>query len=235
MFSPSAFVERDLRWLDRLAEHDPFATLITTDASGLPQATPLPVLYQRRDDHVLIEGHWAAANPQAGHRGPALMLFHGPHAYVSPGWYPDKLTAARVPTWNYATAQLRGELETFTDTDALGDLVDRLSAVHEARVGHNWQRDRHEARQVRMLSAIVGFRFRPREIAIKLKLSQNHPLANQQAVMTALAGSQTAAARETAHWMQRRLSEQADNTRTPPDEPATVPRPSLSPTSGTDQ
>src|SRR5690606_17254543 len=100
MFLPPVFAETDPARLDALIAHDPFVSLITSDADGLPFATHLPVLYRRDGDRVLIEGHWAKANPQARHAGPALMIVRGPHAYISASWYPDKETAARVPTWN---------------------------------------------------------------------------------------------------------------------------------------
>ncbi len=94
MHIPPAFADTDLQALDALIARDPFATLVTV-ADGLPCATPLPVLYRRDGARIVIEGHWARANPQSQHRGPALLIVHGPHASVSPGWYPDKEAMAR--------------------------------------------------------------------------------------------------------------------------------------------
>jgi transcriptional regulator len=204
MFIPSAFAETDLIWLDRLLARDAFVTLLTTGADGLPQATRLPVLYRRDGDGILIEGHWARPNPQAGHAGPALLLVHGPHAYVSPGWYPDKEAQARVPTWNYAAAELRGVLEPVTDPDALIAMLDGLSAHYEAEVGGDWDLQPIDPRQQRMLGGIVGFRFRPDQVQIKLKLSQNHPEANQRSVIDALSALPAPASRELAQWMRWR-------------------------------
>ena len=109
MYSPSAFVETDLAALDWLLARDPFVTLVSCD-EAVPFATHLPVLYSRQGERVLLEGHWARPNPQVVHGGKALMIVHGPHTYVSPGAYPDKESAARVPTWNYAVAHLTGKL-----------------------------------------------------------------------------------------------------------------------------
>jgi len=168
-----------------LLANDPFVTLVSS-VDGLPFASHLPVLYAREDDRILIEGHWAKANPQASHGGKALMIAHGPHAYVSPGWYPDKDEAARVPTWNYAVAHLNGTLEASSDEDFLASIVDRLSIRHETAVGSDWRyehaRDDHRSQ----LRGIVGFRFVPEHIELKFKLSQNHPPANVQAVAAAL-------------------------------------------------
>ena len=89
MYTPAASAETDLAGLDRLIARDAFVTLVTV-ADGLPFVSHLPVLYTRDGDRVLIEGHWARPNPQARHAGSALMIVHGPHAYLSPGWYADK-------------------------------------------------------------------------------------------------------------------------------------------------
>ena len=205
MFIPADFVETDLTWLDRLLERDAFVTVVTTGSDGLPQVTLLPVGYRRDGEEILIEGHWARPNPQAGHAGPALLLVHGPHGYVSPGWYPDKDAQARVPTWNYAAAELRGTLEPVTDPDALIDMLDRLSATYEAQVGGDWDLLPIEPRQRRMLAGIIGFRFRAQQVQVKLKLSQNHPEANQHSVIDALSALDSPPSHELAQWMRWKL------------------------------
>lgn len=206
MYQPRAFVESDLTQLDALFAMDPFVTLVTQDATGASFASHIPVLYRRDDDRIHIEGHWARPNPQASHAGDALMIVHGPHAYVSPGWYPDKLSAGRVPTWNYAVAHLRGRLESFADEASLADLVSRLSSRFEATVGSDWEFDPSDARQHTLLRGIVGFRFVPDQVDIKCKLSQNHPLDNRQAVIAALSERDNADARAVAALMRTTLS-----------------------------
>ena len=185
MYTPRAFAETDLAGLDRLIARDAFVTLVTV-ADGLPFVSHLPVLYTRDGDRVLIEGHWARPNPQARHAGSALMIVHGPHAYLSPGWYADKEEAARVPTWNYAVAHLHGTLDITEETSALAGIVDRLSQVNEASVGNDWRFEHGRADHVRQLRGIVGFRFVVERIELKFKLSQNHPVANVEGAAAAL-------------------------------------------------
>lgn len=187
MYLPRAFAETDLAHLDALMSADPFVTVFSTDADGAPIASHLPVLYARNGQDVLIEGHWARPNPQAHHQSPILMIVHGPHTYVSPSWYPDKEAEARVPTWNYAVAHLRGTLQRFEDEVSLADLIARLSERFETEVGSDWlfEPDRESHRT--QLRGIVGFRFVPDRIDLKFKLNQNHPLANRRAVAAALA------------------------------------------------
>lgn len=210
MYLPRAFVETDLAQLDRLLQADPFITLVSTDVDGVPVASQLPVLYRRDGDDILVEGHWARANPQSRHQGEVLLLVHGPHAYVSPAWYPDKEAEARVPTWNYASAQLRGSLERFEDEASLADLVSRLSDRFEAQVGSDWRFEpRREDHRVQ-LRGIVGFRFVPRQVDLKFKLSQNHPVANRESVAAQLQGQAREHSRSIAALMRERDTQTGD-------------------------
>lgn len=201
MFTPRAFATTDLQHLDALFASDPFVTLITNDADGLPFASHLPVLYRRTETSVLIEGHWARPNPQARHAEDALMIVHGPHAYVSPSWYLDKEPAARVPTWNYAVAHLSGRLERFEDEAGLADIVDRTSVHFETLSGSDWRFEPEREDHRVQLRGIIGFRFVPARIELKFKLSQNHPEANRRAVTDALAASEDAGAKAVAALM----------------------------------
>ena len=207
MYTPRAFAETDLAHLDALVAGDPFITLVTWE-DGEPFASHLPVLYRRDGDTVLLEGHWARPNPQARGATEALAIVHGPDAYISPGWYPDKETASRVPTWNYAVAHLHGRLERYDDPDALGALVARLSDRFEPTVGGDWRYD-HARQDLRsQLRGIVGFRFVAARTELKFKLNQNHPAANRQAVSAALDAQQAPGARAVADLMRTRDSRQ---------------------------
>lgn len=186
MYTPRHFASEDLIELDRLAHEHPFATLITV-ADGSPFIAQVPVLYQREGADVLLRGHWSRANPQWRHEPRATVLLQGPQAYVSPSWYPDKESAARVPTWNYVVAELVGRLEVFEDEAGLASIVSDLSDRFEAEAGSDWRFESEREDLRKQLRGIVGFVFRPERIHIKLKLSQNHPIANRIAVADALA------------------------------------------------
>ncbi|MFT4246638.1 MAG: FMN-binding negative transcriptional regulator [Pseudomonas sp.] len=203
MYTPRAFAGTDLSALDQLIGRDPFVTLITPGSSLLPQVSHLPVLYAREGDRVALEGHWARPNPQATYEGEGLVVVHGPHAYVSAGWYPDKDAAARVPTWNYAVAHLHGRLRPIHESAALADLVSRLSDAFEASVSSDWRFETDRPEHMHQLRGIVGFRFEASATQLTLKLSQNHPQANADAVVAALARQPSQQAHDVAAWMQR--------------------------------
>jgi len=203
MFTPRSFVSQDLDWLDRLLARDPFVTVLTTGTDGLPELTRMPVLYHRDGDQVELRGHWARANPQARAHVLAKVLVDGPHGYVSASWYPDKEAAARVPTWNYAAAELRGPLLPFDDVDALAQLIADTSTHFEHSVGQDWQFEPQREDHRSQLRGILGFRFPVQQVQLKLKLSQNHPAANQQAVIEALQQLPSAPSHELAQWMRQ--------------------------------
>lgn len=203
MYRPAAFVETDLTALDALIERDNFVTLITV-REGAPVVNHLPVLYRREGDEIELRGHWARPNPQAKHAGPATVVVHGPHAYVSPSWYPDKEEQARVPTWNYAVAHLAGTLETFEDEPSLAAIVDDLSRLQEGRVGHDWRFEFERPDHRVQLRGIIGFRFRVEQATLKFKLNQNHPAANRTAVAGRLERQAREGSREIAALMRAR-------------------------------
>ena len=206
MYTPRAFAEADLAGLVWLLARDPFVTLLTPGPGGLPRVTHLPVLAARDGGRVTLEGHWARANPQAGHAGPALVIVHGPHHYVSPGWYPDKAEAARVPTWNYAVAHLHGTLAPLQEEPALASIVSRLGERFEPGVGGEWAYDPSDPRERGQLRGIIGFRLEVETVELKFKLNQNHPQANVEGVIDGLLGLQGAAAAEMATLMAERLA-----------------------------
>jgi len=204
VYLPTAFAETDLAALDALIARDNFITLVTVD-DGSPVVSHLPVLYQRVNDGIQLTGHWSRANPQSRHAGAALAIVHGPHAYVSPSWYPDKESASRVPTWNYATAHLQGELQTFRDEAELGALVGALTRQHESRIDSNWAYDHAREELRRQLGGITGFRLVVTAVQLKFKLNQNHPLDNRQAVASQLAEQASPASRDIAELMRARM------------------------------
>ena len=117
------------------------ADLVTVTPRGLV-ATFLPILYEpAADSYGSLVGHVARKNDQwrLPVTGEALMILHGPDAYVSPSWYPSKTVDGRVvPTWDYITAHVYGELVVHDDPVWLESLVRRLTDRHEATNPRPW-------------------------------------------------------------------------------------------------
>lgn len=166
---------------EALAAFDRAALLVTADL----QAVHLPLLVL--DDRLV--GHVARANP-VWKSAPcdALVVMAGPEAYVSPSWYPSKAEHHRaVPTWNYATVHVRGQLTTFEDRAALEDVVARLSARHEAPQPRPWTIAEAPRDYIdRLLGMIVGVSLAIDRVEGKRKLSQDKPDADFLGVAEAL-------------------------------------------------
>lgn len=204
MYTPRAFAETDLAELDRLVVRDAFVTVVSTH-EGAPIASHLPLLYARAGRQVRFRGHWARPNPQwqdiEGQQ--VLLIVHGPHAYISPGWYVD--AERQVPTWNYAVAHIYGRARVFHDEELLADLVSELALKNETGLGSRWRFDRAAEHTRRDLRSIVGFSLDADRIELKFKFNQNHPAANVQGAAAALQRLGSEQGLEVAAEMRKRL------------------------------
>jgi len=163
-----------------------FATLVT---EGL-EANHLPMLLQDAGGVPVLRGHVARANPvwKKG-EGEALAIFLGPHAYVSPNWYPSKAeTGKAVPTWNYLTVHAKGAIRWMQDADWLKSHVGELSAAHEAGRPQPWSIADAPASYIdSMVRGIVGFELTVVMLEGKWKLSQNRDAADHAGARDGLA------------------------------------------------
>jgi transcriptional regulator len=137
----------------------------------------------------VLRGHVARANPVwKDGDGEALAIFLGPHAYVSPNWYPSKTqTGKAVPTWNYLTVHARGVIRWVQDAEWLRAHVTALSDAHEAPREEPWKvSDAPSSYVDGLLRAIVGFEFSITSLDGKWKLSQNRDAADRAGVRDGL-------------------------------------------------
>jgi transcriptional regulator len=186
MYVPEHFAMSDAAVQELLVDHGA-GDLVTATSQGL-LVTLLPFVYEPTvGDRGALLGHVARNNEQWRHApvGEALVILRGPDAYVSPAWYPSKSEHGRVvPTWNYVTAHVYGELVVHDDVDWLGDLVHLLTEKHEAGQPRPWAvADAPPAFVAGQLRAIVGVELRISRIEAKAKLSQNRPAADIDGVV----------------------------------------------------
>src|ERR687890_349960 len=108
MYIPEHFREGRIEVLHDFVRRYSFGTLVS-QVEGEPFATHIPFLLDGgRGPNGTLRAHVARANPHwRGLRGDttALVMFQGPHAYVSPSWY---ATPVAVPTWNYSAVHAYG-------------------------------------------------------------------------------------------------------------------------------
>lgn len=203
MYTPAHFAASPDAINDLLAR--PAAVhLVTATEQGI-LATMLPLIYEPSiGEHGALHGHLARNNPQwsAPALGESLVILQGADAYVSPSWYASKAEHGRVvPTWNYSTAHVYGELVVHEDAAWLGDHVRRLTDVHEAGSDRPWSVDDAPERFISgQLRAIVGVELIISRIEGKTKLSQNRTDADISGVV---AGLQTVGQRQVAGEVER--------------------------------
>ncbi|HEY4349008.1 MAG TPA: FMN-binding negative transcriptional regulator [Gaiellaceae bacterium] len=163
------------------------ADLVTTTEGGLV-ATFLPLIFDPVRRCLL--GHVARKNDQWTRpaRGEALVIAHGVDAYVSPSWYATKAEHGRVvPTWDYTTAHVYGDLSVHDDPAWVDDVVRRLTARHESDRDHPWSVDDAPAKfHAGQLRAIVGIELAISRVEVKFKLSQNRRDADIDGVVAGL-------------------------------------------------
>jgi transcriptional regulator len=186
VYVPESFAMDDDAVQDLLREHGA-GDLVTATSQGL-LATMLPFVHDPgRGPHGALLGHVARNNEHWRHApvGEALVILRGPDAYISPQWYASKREHGRVvPTWNYVTAHVYGELVVHDDVEWLDDLVRRLTEKHEAGRPQPWAVDDAPPRFVAgQLRAIVGVELLISRIEAKAKLSQNRPAADIDGVV----------------------------------------------------
>jgi transcriptional regulator len=210
MYVPAHFAVDEAAVRDLLARHGA-ADLVTLTDEGLV-ATMLPFAYV--PDGVTgngsaglgsagrgvagngsaglgsLHGHVARNNPQwkLPARGEALAIVRGPDAYISPTFYASKAEHGRVvPTWNYVTAHVYGELIVHDDAEWTESVVRRLTEKHEAGNEHPWSVDDAPRAFIDgQLRAIVGIELVISRIEAKAKLSQNRSVDDVAGVIAGL-------------------------------------------------
>ena len=204
MYMPEHFREDDLPTLHTLMQDYSFATLVTQH-EGVPFATHLPLILEADEGpYGTLFGHMARANPQWRDFTAAqdvLVIFQGPHTYVSPSWYEVELS---VPTWNYAAVHAYGTPRLITDYDACYALLTTLVRTHEGQFARPWPFQLPEDYVRKMMQGIVAFAIHITRLEGKFKLSQNRSLTDQQRVAAILQRSADPVSREFGTLMQQR-------------------------------
>jgi len=188
MYIPKAFATDEQAALEIIRKY-PLATLVRNNSQGL-SADQVPLLLVEGET-TKLQGHVARANPLAAEAAEgveALLIFQGPNAYISPGWYASKATDPRVvPTWNYAVVHVHGTLRSHSDTSWLTRHLTQLTASQEVDQPSPWQITDAPAEHIELLQRhIVGIEIEIHKVVGKIKASQNQPAVNRASVVQAL-------------------------------------------------
>ncbi|QJQ95624.1 MULTISPECIES: FMN-binding negative transcriptional regulator [Halomonadaceae] len=189
MYLPAQFALADPDALHAAIAAFPFSTLVTIGHEGIT-ANHLPLLLEPNDGGTgVLCGHVARASElwRMGEQD-ALAIFHGPQAYITPSWYPDKQKHGRVvPTWNYQVVHAHGRLRFIEDSDWLRGVVGKLTDHFESRRPTPWRlEDAPEAYIDGMCRAVVGVELTITRLTGKHKASQHKSLEERNAIREGL-------------------------------------------------
>ncbi len=172
MYKIPDFTEMDSeKVLQFMKQH---AFVVLTGNNGLESvATQVPVLVEEHNGQIILRGHimrntdhfeaFAANNK-------VLVLFMGPHCYVSSSWYKERNIGS---TWNYMTVHVRGLIH-FSDEAGTVQLLIDLTNKFEGGENPKELVENMPAEYVNtMVKAIAGFTIEVKELYPIFKLSQN--------------------------------------------------------------
>jgi transcriptional regulator len=179
MYVPKHFRIDDENETCRFIEKYSFATLISQH-NGEPYASHLPLIL-KKSEHALY-GHFARPNDQwniaVGQQ--VLAIFQGPHSYISPSWYE---TNKAVPTWNYVSVHVYGNLDIIENESEIFNTLNDLTVKYESP-DSPYQLEHIDQDFIKGMSrGIVAFKIKIARIEAKAKLSQNHPVERQELIV----------------------------------------------------
>jgi transcriptional regulator len=198
LYTPSYFRQDSPEAIRQIIENYSFGTMITPDGDSLA-VTHLPFLFDARSgEHGKLRSHMARQNPHWEQflAKETLVIFQGPHAYVSPTWYVDQFS---VPTWNYAVVHAYGLPVLLDDEQSLQLLVETLNLFEAPESTYDMERGM--AYIQKSLRGIVAFEIPIARVECKFKMSQNKTDGDRMRVIEHLSESEECLARDVATLM----------------------------------
>ncbi len=182
-------------------------------------ANHVPFLLDRsRGPLGTLIGHVSRANTvwrQLGPATPSVVMFRGPQAYITPGWYPGKSEHGKVvPTWNYVVAHAHGVARVIEDREWLLAMLDRLTDAQEAGRQAPWRvGDAPPSFIDKFLRAIVGIEIPVDRLEGKLKASQDEAMQDRIGTVHGLREKATAEAMSMADLVMKAIETDAADRR----------------------
>ncbi len=159
--------------------------IITGYDGNFPVATHVPLDIKKERGKIILTGHMMKNTDH--HKAflqneNVLVIFNGPHCYVSASWYIKKEVAS---TWNYIDVQAKGKIK-FTDEEGTKKIIESVTDKYEGTESeaafHNLPNEYVE----RLVKAIVGFTIEVSSVGNVFKLSQNHEEPTRKSIVERL-------------------------------------------------
>ncbi|MDN7243891.1 FMN-binding negative transcriptional regulator [Planococcus shenhongbingii] len=203
MYIPKYYKVTDFEEIREFVQHNSFGTLVTTK-KGRPIATHLPLQLIKEEEDYFLTGHMAFGNPQwrtFESCEEALVMFQGPHAYISSSWYEQE----NVPTWNYQAVHVYGPATILDEEELKQDLAKLLQKYESHRENPVLWDKLSPSLLEKELKGIVGFKIHVKEIQAAYKMSQNRNETDYQNIVKQLQNEKNPDSRQMAEVMNKRL------------------------------
>jgi transcriptional regulator len=183
MFIPKVSIEDRQDVIVNAIRDIQLATLVTPYSGGI-NVSHIPAVVHEDGSGIILEMHVARANPHwkmIEDAAQSVAIFQGPHAYVSPSYYPSKKEHGKaVPTWNYIAVHAHGIIETFQDAEELLIHLEELTGNNEKDRTVPWHiDDAPEKYMEQMKRGIVGLRLKVEHFEGAWKIDQHKSTADR--------------------------------------------------------
>lgn len=203
MYIPPQFKIENRDELVRFMRENLFVTLVSNSTDGII-ATHLPVIVSDDPNPLKLIGHMAKANSQwesFQDSGEVLVIFQGPHAYISPSHYN---TQENVPTWNFAAVHAYGTPKIISDEIAALDVLASQIEKYEQAYQPQWNALTDEFKNSKV-KGIVPFEITVTRLEGKYKLSQNRAHDEQERIAQSLSSEPDSVRASVGEMMKRNL------------------------------
>lgn len=179
MYQPRKYKNQNQNFHFDFIQKNPFATIVINGDHLL--ATHVPILIEGNPQQFQLYGHLANHNPMCDFLKDGiemLIIFHGPHTYVSSSWYEKP----GISTWDYSAVHVRATVTVQNDQEleeCLSKLIfhferDQQNPVLKKDIPQDvWDED---------FPDITGFWLKPKEVLGIKKWHQNFSKTDRKSV-----------------------------------------------------
>ncbi|RWN45667.1 MAG: FMN-binding negative transcriptional regulator [Mesorhizobium sp.] len=172
-----------------LIEAAAFATAVTSGPQGLVVSHLPFVLDRTRGENGTLVSHLARANPHStliSEGRETVAIFHGPHGYISPSWYPRNPVRDSAPTWNFAVVHCHGHPVPLDDHATARHLLQLVDVLEKDRDDRWRMRELGPGGMERRIPGIIGFELPVGRLEAKFKMGQDERLYDTGGAIRAL-------------------------------------------------